>query len=341
MGSDHRRRIFLRTLAVGIGAGALAGCGLGDAASATTAQAPAQGNRRLTFVWSPKATNNPVFGLAMAGGQDRAQELGDVDFQWVGPTDSNAEQQVHVLDDVVKKGCDGIGLSCNDADLLKPVIDMAMSKGIAVITWDSDSPGSRRITFYGQDVVKAAQKAAEIFISSMQNNPHHTYAVLTGVRGAPNLEARITAFRAVADQPASKLTWIATDTCNDDVQKAVEAVENRMVSDPDLGGWFFAGGWPLYGDINVMMHLLAARGKTRIVSWDTLPSELQQVQSGLVQGLIGQKYYGWGYDGVKIMHDIVVDQKQYGPFIDSGFDVVTTPAQATAMLQKWDARNFK
>src|SRR5512133_2320314 len=144
------RRQFLRFAAVGAAGSALAACAPVPAATpapavpaapaATTAPepttAPAASTKRLLFVWSPKATNNPVFDVAKVGGQMRAKELGDVDFQWVGPADADAQKQAALLDDVVSKGCDGLGLSCNDADALKPVIDRAMAKGIPVITWD-------------------------------------------------------------------------------------------------------------------------------------------------------------------------------------------------------------
>jgi ribose transport system substrate-binding protein len=322
------------------GGGAPPAGGATAAPVAGGATAPAQGNKKLLFVWSPKATNNPVFDTAKAGGDARAQEIG-IDFQWVGPSEADAQKQVQLLEDVISKGCDGMGISCNNADALQPTIDRAVDKGIPVITWDSDSPKSKRITFYSIDGVKAAQKAAELFIAAMKDNPSRTYAMLTGVPGAPNLEERIKAFREVADKPENNLKWIATDACNDDIQKGIEVVENRMTSTPDLGGWFFVGGWPLFGDVKAMPKLVAAKGKTKVVAWDTLPSELKLIQDGLVQGLIGQKYYGWGYDATKLLYDIVHDKKQVEKFTDSGFDVVTTADEAAAFLKKWETKNFK
>lgn len=346
MAQQINRRRFLKTLSMGAGVGVLAACGAqaptgGGASTNTGAQAPAQGSKRLLFVWSPKATNNPVFDTAKVGGEMRAKEYGNVDFQWVGPSEADAQKQVQLLEDVISKGCDGIGISCNNADALKPTIDRAVDKGIPVITWDSDSPKSKRTTFYSQDNTKAAPKAAELFVNAMKDNPNRTYAILTGVPGAPNLEERVKFFRDVADKPENKLQWIGTDPCYDDIQKCIEVVENRMASNPDLGGWFFAGAWPLFGDIKAMPKLLAAKGKTKVVSWDTLPNELKLVQDGLIQGLVGQKYFGWGYDAVGIMYDIVVNKKQFEAFTDSGFDVVVTAEEAAAFQKKWDTKNFK
>lgn len=309
------------------------------AASAAATAAPT--GKRYTFVWSPKATNNPVFDVARVGGQLRATELGDVDFQWVGPADADAQKQAQLLDDWVSKGADGMGISCNDASALKPVIDRATAKGIPVITWDSDSPDSKRITFYSLDSVKAATAGANLFVDLMKGNPSRKYAMLTGVPGAQNLEERIKAVRAVLDK--TDLQLVNLEASNDDIQKGAEVVEARMTATPDLGGWFFIGGWPLFGDIKALPKFVAAAktGKLKTVTWDTLPGELQDLKDGIVQGLIGQKYFGWGYDALGILYDIVKFGKQYPPFVDTGFDLVTTSQQADDFLAKWKSQNFK
>jgi ribose transport system substrate-binding protein len=360
MTSGLSRRALLRLGVVGGAAaatGLLAACGGSGgpaqpaptlAAKAPDAKpspsAPAADGERLTFVWSPKAVNNPVFDVARIGGVDKARELGITVF-WIGPETADAQKQVQLLDDVITRGTtgdprlSGIGVSCNDPDALKGVIDRAVDAGIPVITWDSDSPESKRSTFYSLDNRKAAQEAARIFMDVTKDSPNKTYAILTGVPGAHNLEERIAAFREVVDPRGYR--WVATDPCFDEIQRGVEVVENRMTANPDLGGWFMAGAWPLFGDINAMPKLLAAKGKTKIVAWDILESELKLLKEGVVQGLIGQKFYGWGYDAVEILYNIVTKKQQYPPFVDSGMDIVTTPEQADVFLNKWSTKNWK
>lgn len=340
------RRRFLRAFAAGAGASLLAACesppraGGGTAQPTSGTQAPAQVGRSLLFVWLPKDAANPVFEPAKVGGETRAAELA-IDFRWVASEKPDAEEQAQLMGEAIDQGCDGIGISCNNPEILRPVIDRAVDAGIPVITWDSDSPQSKRSTFYGADNTKAAQRAAELFVEAMKENQSRTYAILTGVPGAANLEERIRAFREVADRPENGLQWIATDPCNDDVALGAQIVENRMGANPDLGGWFMAGSWPLFGDVNAMPQLVAAKGRTKIVAWDTRPEQLPLVKDGLVQALIGQKYYGWGYDAVGILHDIVSGTQSYPSFVDSSFDVVQTPEEADAYLQKWETKDFR
>ncbi len=339
------RRTFLRVAGIGAGSIALASCAAPPPAAQPTAPAqqpvtaPQTPSKPLTFVWSPKAVNNPVFDVARRGAEDKAKELG-ITVEWIGPESADAQKQAELLDAAIARKVDGMGISCNDPDALKPVIDRAMDAGIPVITWDSDSPQSKRITFYSLDNEAAARTAGEIMVELLKDSPNKTYAILTGVPGAQNLEARIRAFREVAD-PAG-LQWVATDPCYDDIQKGVEVVENRLTANPDLAGYFMAGAWPLFGDINAMPKFqAAAKAGLKTVAWDILENELKLLKEGLVHALIGQKFYGWGYDAVGILYDIVVNKKEYPPFVDTGFDLVRTPEEAEVFLKKWETGNWR
>lgn len=331
MNPSLSRRRFLQSSAA-VTAATLASGVLGRAARAQD---------KPIFVFSPKATDNPVFAVAEAGGSLRSEELG-VDWRWVGPPNTDAQLQAQLLDDAITAGCDGMGISCNDATVLLPVIDRATAAGIPVITWDSDSPDSTRLSFYSFETQSAATGGAERFAQVMQDNPTKTYVLLSGNAGAPNLEERIAAVRTVLDDPAYGLEYVTTLFCNDNVQLGQELMESQLTSQPDLGGFFLIGGWPLFGDVNAMPQFLAATaaGTLKCVAWDTLSMQLPLLENGTVQGLIGQKYYGWGYDGVGILYDHVVHGIALPPFIDSGYDLLTTPEEATEFMKKWETQNF-
>jgi ribose transport system substrate-binding protein len=331
------RRRFLQASAATAGALALtslAGPGMVPIASAQ--------DKKYKFVWSPKATNNPVFAVAEQGGKIRSEELGDVEFVWIGPPNTDAQAQADMLDAAITAGCDGMGVSCNDATVLKPIIDRAMDQGIPVITWDSDSPDSKRLSFYSFENESAATAGAERFVEVMQDNPTKTYVLLSGNAGAPNLEARIAAVQAVLQKPESGLEYVTTLFCNDDPVLGATLIEDQLTAMPDLGGIFWIGGWPLFGDVNAMPQFVAAAeaGTLKSVAWDTLWMQLPLLENNIVQGLIGQKYFGWGYDGIGIMYDIVKHGITVPDFIDSGYDLLTTPEQAVEFAKKWETQNF-
>jgi ribose transport system substrate-binding protein len=327
------RRKFLQTSAAVTGAAMTYGA-LGR--SVVRAQEPMP-----KFVWSPKATNNPVFAVAEAGGRIRSNELG-VDFQWVGPANTDAVEQANLLDAAITAGCDGMGISCNDAAVLLPIIDRAIAQGIPVITWDSDSSESQRLSFYSFETQSAATAGAQRFAEVLATNPTKTYVLLSGNAGAPNLEERIAAVQSVLQAEGSGLEFVTTLFCNDDAVLGATLIEDQLTAMPDLGGIFMIGGWPLFGDVNAMPQFLAATaaGTLKCVAWDTLWMQLPLLENGTVQGLIGQKYFGWGYDGIGIMYDHVVHGIQLPDFIDSGYDLLKTPEDAVAFATKWDAANI-
>jgi ribose transport system substrate-binding protein len=63
------------------------------------------------------------------------------------------------------------------------------------------------------------------------------------------------------------------------------------------------------------------------------------MQDGLVQGLVGQKYWGWGYDTVYMIYDHMLNGTQFEDWTDSGMDIVTLN-NVEAMAQAWETQDF-
>lgn len=304
--------------------------------------APKPPGSKLTFAWIPKALNNPVFELGRDGAFQKARELTargpyTVEVLYVGSVASDAAEQVRVIEDVIARGVDGIGVSANDPTALKDVINKAVAAGIPVMTWDSDSPESNRFTYLGVNNYEGGRAAAQLLVRSM--GTRGKVALLTGVPGAFNLEERIRGFKdEVARYPGIQI--VRTVYCNDDINLGVQVVEETMQAYPDLNGWFFVGLWPLFAERGSMpLWEAAARRGMKTVAFDTLPVELEYLKEGLLHGLVGQKYWGWGYDAIQILYDYVVNRKTYPHWVDSGMDLVTAK-NVDAMMQAWRTRDF-
>jgi len=57
--------------------------------------------------------------------------------------------------------------------------------------------------------------------------------------------------------------------------------------------------------------------------FDTIPPAPDLLKEGKVQVLLGQKYFGWGSESVRLLADITAGKMPANPIIDSGVDVVT------------------
>jgi ribose transport system substrate-binding protein len=298
----------------------------------------------LTVAWIPKALNNPVFELGRIGAETRAAELTEegpctVEIFYAAPMSTTAEDQAKLIGQVAGlDNIDAIGVSCIDPDICIEPINAAIEAGIPVMTWDSDAPDSDRFTYLGVDNYEGGQAAADLLVRTMGESGQ--VALLSGVKGSANLEQRISGFvDFLADYPDIE---IVTTVYSDDLApRGVEVVEEAMAEYPDLDGWFFVGLWPVLAGRGAMPLWEAASEEGRLVTvaFDTLPVELDLLKDGYLHGLVGQKYWGWGYDTVQMIYEYVLYGREFESFTNSGMDIVT-PLNVDAMSEAWETNDF-
>jgi ribose transport system substrate-binding protein len=294
----------------------------------------------LSIAWIPKALDNPIFELGRLGAAAKAEELSakgayNVQVTYVGPVTPDAAEQVRLMDGMISRGIDAIAVSCTDPTACIEPIQRAADAGIPVLTWDSDSPQSQRFTYYGVDNYLAGRAAGNLLVSAIKGKGE--VAILTGVPGSYNLEERIRGFTdVVAFFPQVRI--LTKVVSNDDINLGVQALEETMQTFPDLDGWFFAGMWPLFAERGSMPFWEKATSEKGLqtVAFEALPVELELLQDGYLFGLVGQKYWGWGYDTIQIIYDHLVYGRSYPKFVDSGINVVVKE-NVEAVQQVWKA----
>ena len=109
--------------------------GLSLAVGLMGTSALAQDNMRIALV--VKALGIGFFEAAAKGAEEAAEELGNVEIIYTGPTDTTAEGQIEVINSLIAQQVDAIAVSSNDTDALVPALKRAMQRGITVISWDS------------------------------------------------------------------------------------------------------------------------------------------------------------------------------------------------------------
>ena len=312
-------------------------------ALASCQPAPQSTRKTLTIALIPKALDSPVSEISHSGAIKKAAELSvdggvKVNIVYAGSVSSDAAEQMHVLEDVVASGVDGVALSCVDPTACIDPINRAVAAGVPVMTWDSDAPQSKRFTYLGVDNYLAGRVAGNLLVSALHGRGQ--VAILTGVPGTLNLEERIRGCKDVLSLfPGVQV--VATVASNEDINHAVQALEETMQAHPDLDGWFFTGAWPLLAERSSMPLWKAAALKRgmQTVAFDTLPVELELLRDGYLTYLVGQKNWEGGYVSVQILYDRLVNHRNFAPFIDSGIDIVLNE-NVESMLRAWDTNYF-
>ena len=96
---------------------------------------------------------------AYRGMQDAAEWLG-VEAIYQGEEEYDVTGEVRVLEEVIGTEPDGVLVTVIQADALQPTIDSAIDSGLPVVTFDSDSPLSKRYSFLGTGNYSAGVMAA-------------------------------------------------------------------------------------------------------------------------------------------------------------------------------------
>jgi ribose transport system substrate-binding protein len=274
-----------------------------------------EGPRKLRFALIPKSLDIPVFNYANMGAQRKAAELG-VEVIYRGPERADELKQKEVLESLIAQKVDGIAISVLNADFLTSTIDKAVDAGIPVVTWDSDAPKSKRLAFYGVDDYKSGlimgEEAGKLL------NGKGTVAFLTSL-GANNLQMRLKGAKdALAKFPG--ISIVETYDIKEDSLRCAELVATGTNRYPNLGAWISVGGWPVFS-ANALTPVDPR--KTKFISFDTVESAIDLLRSGKVQVLLGQKYFGWGAESIRLLNDIKAGKMPPATIIDSGVDVVT------------------
>lgn len=316
------RRIVVSGLCLAI----VAGCGK---PAGPKRRRPETKKDRFVFAVIPKLLDNPVFRLAHAGAKDKAKQIGgNVTVLWRGPKEGDvAKQQVEIVQTMIQLGVDGIAISVaadtpSMKQAMKEALNRAVALDMAVVCFDSDCPSSLRHAYYGTNDLEGGRTCARELVKVMGDKG--TVAILNGLPDAPNTKRREDGAREVLKQHPD-IEVLETYYCDDDVAKAVKKIQEVTQAEGHrITGWIFVGGWPLFS--STALDCLKGRG-TKVVSFDTLPEQWPFLEKGLVQVLIGQKYYGWGAESVTLLKSIserLAAGHRVKPTIHyAGLDIVT------------------
>lgn len=281
---------------------------LGVAAIATFAFACARGreggiqNDRITIAVIAKSSSNPVFLAARTGAEAAAKVMSDsakvpVEVVWLTPPQEDGQVQAQRIAQAVNDGADAILISCSDASKVTGAIDDAVARGVAVMTFDSDAPQSRRFAYFGVDDIKTGRSTMAELATLMGGKGK--VAILAGNQNAPNLQKRVQGAREeAAKYPGIQV--IGTFNHIETPQDAAAEVVRVNNAYHDIGGWAMIGGWPLFTQ-TLLTDLDPKRVK--VVAVDALPAQLAYVDKGIAPVLLAQPVYEWGYVGVKTIVD--------------------------------------
>jgi len=296
---------------------------LGLATAWVAAPQSAEAQEKKVFALVPKLVGVPFYSDVEVGCKAEAEKIG-VECLFTGGTQVDEAEQVRVIRDLITKNVSGLAIAPNNPASVASVIEAAQAKGIPVITFDSDAPNSKRTSFVGTNNRQGGEEGGKAFKATLPNGGK--YAIITGGLAADNLNERIEGFKS---QLGSNFTEVAGSPfpCDDDSNKGVQLVQDVLSKNPDLSGFFFSGGWPMFAPqayaraVKNKVEEIKA-GKFAVVAFDVQDAQLQLLKQQYATALVGQRPITMGAKSIDILNDLVA-KKSVPPVVDTGVDLVT------------------
>jgi ribose transport system substrate-binding protein len=277
----------------------------------------------------PKALTGEYWVRCKKGAEAAAKQFG-VKLTFIGPSaETEVDKQIDIVENLITRGVDAIGISPCDGKALVPVIEKAIAKGIPVVTVDSDAKTNKRLAYIGTDNEKGGEIAAKELAKLMDGKGK--VLIIQGVPGAENLMQRVKGFkRVIAKYPQIKI--VSEQACQSDQTKALDITENALTAHPDLGGIFGVNAPGAPG----AAQAVKAAGKTskvKIVGFDALPDTVRYCAEGVIQAIVEQRPYRMGYLAVRYLKE-ALEGKKIPRMVDTGVDIITPEKAQKMLLQK-------
>ena len=246
------------------------------------------------------------FGQVIKNGAMAAAEEFGIKVNWVGPIGIDVDEQVNFIENAITAGVDGLAISNVNAEALNPMIDKAIDAGIPTVTFNSEAAGSKRLAFYGQDLVQSGYVQGQLLAGYMGGKG--TVIITSGDASASWSQDRESGVRkALAEYPEMEIIQVLSTGWEE--QQMYAAIENALFANPDLGGiaslgapTSMASGRALlrndrYDDVMHVCH-------------DFMPETLDNVKAGATKATLSQNPYMQGYLPVKNLYLFLTEGKE-------------------------------
>ena len=235
------------------------------------------------------------FYISMAcGAQEAADELG-VNLNVQGPDEFDPVLQTQVLNGVLAEQPDAILIAPTDTRAMIPPMQEAADAGITIVTVDTTIEADIAVSAIATDNVLGGEKAGQTLAELIgQEGPVLVVNVKPGIS---TTDQRQQGFEQ-AIKEFDGIEYLGAEYSNNDPAKAASIVTSTLAAEPDLAGIFATNLFSAEGSATGLRNE-GSLGDVKIVGFDASPSQVAQLEEGLVQALVVQQPREIGRLGVE------------------------------------------
>lgn len=211
---------------------------------------------------------------------------------------SEFEEKVDLL---VKQGAEGIALCGKNHPIIARKIDEMVEKGIPVITYNSDIPGTKRLCFVGEDVPRGGRVAGELMCKCVPNGAKVLAAV--GNLEFDGHKQRLQGFLEQMEKNGFARENIEIVQTYNDYALSYKRVSETIKKMPDLAGVYMANH-----SVTACAEAISDEGKERkirVISHDTTAETRRLLKEGSVDLVVEQDLYTQGYQPLILLYNLL------------------------------------
>ena len=248
-------------------------------------------------------TNNmsPFWTAAQIGVARSSSELG-VPIAFQAPTSSDLlSQQLSMLETFVNDGYTGVTFSAIDREAPHSIIERAVGQGTIMLNMDSDATGSDRALYIGMSDYDAGRAAAEAALEIIGEGQ---VVGLVGFATAQNAQDRIAGVNDVFAGTDMELVEVLIDDIKPEVALSNAQTAIQKYGD-DLAGFitFYSYDGPAACQAIKQANKI---GEIKLVAFDAEPETQTCMEEGVVQAMLGQRVYFYGYLSGYVMNTMSI-----------------------------------
>jgi ribose transport system substrate-binding protein len=284
-------------LSAAVGAFGLAACGSSDDNSSSTGSSTgASGSssaKRYDMTLITGVKGDEFYITMGCGAQAEAAKMG-VNLNIQGPDQFDASQQTPIVNAVAAKRPDAVLIAPTDSKAMFAPIQQLSTGGAKIVLVDTTlDQADVAVSQISSDNVAGGTQAAKSLVDLIGSGGGKV-AVVNVKPGISTTDQRAQGFQAGVK--GTSLQYVGQQFDDDDPAKAASITKSLLAKNPDLKGIFATNVLAAEGVASGLRE--AGKKGVKVVTFDAGPKNVEDLKSGLIQGLIAQQPADIGKQGI-------------------------------------------
>ncbi|MCH3986534.1 MAG: LacI family DNA-binding transcriptional regulator [Lachnospiraceae bacterium] len=220
----------------------------------------------------------------------------------------DADEQVQMLEELAEEKVDGIAIMPVDKERVRRKMnEVIQTKGIPMVTFNTDILGTDRACFVGMDNRKSGRTAAGLMAMLLHGSGK--VLIITGHFGSAAANRRVEGFVSEAKRSFPQMETSGVSMSFDDSEEVRSIIDNAMRETSGISGILVVssgqkGIGEAFGDLGITDH------RPYVIIYDQTAGNEKLLRDDVADFIIDQNGYMQGREALRILAAMVKDGKK-------------------------------